>query len=78
VILYRYDSDRKDEPRPYVSFRDGPCGWAQTVQLGQGTKRGAAFDASLSPDGEYLFFLSRGDGIYWVDAGILEAYGPDT
>jgi hypothetical protein len=78
MILYRFDPDRKDESGLYVSFRDGQGGWAQAVQLGRGTKLGAAFDASLSPDGEYLFFLRRGDGIYWVDAGILEAYGPDT
>jgi hypothetical protein len=78
LILYRFDPDRKETSGLYASFRDECGSWTDAVQIGQGTKLGAAFDASLSPDGEYLFFLSRGDGIYWVDAGILEAHGPGT
>lgn len=77
LILYRFDPDRKEASGLYASFRDESGGWTDAVQLGQGTKLGTAFDASLSPDGEVLFFLSRGDGIYWVDADVLEEHRPN-
>lgn len=76
LILYRFDPDRKEAAGLYASFRDASGGWTDAVQLGQGTKLATAFDASLSPNGEVLFFLVRGDGIYWVDADILERYRP--
>ncbi len=39
---------------------------------------GSGFDASLSPDGSTLFFLRRNDGVYWVDAGVIEDMRPES
>jgi hypothetical protein len=72
LLIYRFDSRKTDEAGLYVSFRERGDGWGEARGLGTGTKLDDAFDASLSPDGEYLFLLVRGDGIYWVDAAILD------
>jgi len=72
LLIYRFNSRNTDEAGLYVSFLEGGDGWSEARGLGTGTKLDDAFDASLSPDGKYIFFLGRGDGIYWVDAAILD------
>jgi len=72
LLIYRFDSRNPDEAGLFVSFQEGDGGWSEANRLETGTMLDHAFDASLSPDGRYIFFLARGDGIYWVDAAILD------
>lgn len=72
-----FDSFRRDgqgegrKPDLYVSFRDEDGSWGQALNLGDNINHsGSNLGASLSPDGEYLFYSSDGD-IYWVNVRIL-------
>jgi len=64
----------------YVSFPDGKGEWTQPVNLGPKFNTAAdEYNATLSPDGKYLFFirhnLSSGD-IYWVSTNAIEKLRP--
>ena len=55
----------------FVSFRKDDNTWSRGYDLG------VKFHIpSVSPDGKYLFFESKGD-IYWVDAKVIEDLKPD-
>jgi hypothetical protein len=45
----------------YVFFRDRSGAWSEPVNLGDAinTAEDSTFSASVSPDGRYLFFVSR-------------------
>ena len=55
----------------FVSFRKDDGTWIRGYDLG-----GKFHIPSVSPDGRYIFFESNGD-IYWVDAKIIEKWGPE-
>ena len=60
----------------YVSFRNEDDSWTRPRNLGGRINTEACeMYASVSPDGLYLFYHSRGD-IYWVDARVLDALRP--
>lgn len=66
----------------YVSFKQQDGSWSEPVNLGDGINtKHIEFGASLSPDGQYLFFSRRtadnlnGD-VYWVSAAILDKLNP--
>jgi len=63
--------------------------WTAPINMGETINGGAvAFSSNFSPDGKYLFVLRRRndsiikspetfkDGIYWVDAKIIEELKP--
>lgn len=60
----------------FISFREKDGTWTEAKDMGptiNGT--GHALCPLLSPDGKYLFYLTVRDGIegiYWIDAGIIE------
>ena len=45
----------------YISFRDDNDNWSEPVNMGPSinTDGNREYSASLSPDGEYLFFMSQ-------------------
>jgi len=51
----------------FVSFRKDDGSWSERVKLPIAWGR----FPSVSPDGKYLFFMTR-EGIYWVSAEIIE------
>ncbi len=56
----------------YISFKDDQGKWSTPKNMGEGVNSpGTDWTPSVTPDGKYLFFMSRGD-IYWVDATIIE------
>jgi Tol biopolymer transport system component len=60
----------------YVSYRNKDGTWTKAKNLGE-TINSPARESPLvvSPDGKYLFFMSRRNGIgeyYWVDASFME------
>jgi len=57
----------------YLSFRQENNQWSQPVYL-KDKFSFPGFSASLSPDGKYLFLVNQGEGVYWVDAAVLETF----
>jgi hypothetical protein len=62
----------------FISFRLKGDAWSEAVPLGSGINVPGVDDIcpTVSPDGEYLFFVSRridrAFRVYWVDAGIVD------
>ncbi|MEO0971778.1 MAG: hypothetical protein AAFX85_01690 [Pseudomonadota bacterium] len=58
----------------YISFRQPDGTWGQDKHMGD-VINSADIDycPMVTPDGK-VFFFTRGDDIYWVDAGILEQF----
>lgn len=56
----------------HVSFHLPGDAWTGPIALGNSLGLEAGFDASLSPDGRFLFLLDRGTRVYWVDVDVLE------
>ena len=72
----------------YVSFRQADGDWGPAINLGEAINTPAwEASASVTPDGQYLFFhrlVGSADendlpdvDIYWVDAQILDTLRPD-
>ena len=74
----------------YVCFKQRDGTWKAPIYMGEEINGGAvAFCSSFSPDGKYFFVLRRRndsivaspegfeEGIYWVDAKIIEELRPD-
>lgn len=67
----------------YVYFQRKDKSWTGAINLGDGVNS-SGFEARpyVTPDGKYLFFTSNrdesegGEGIYWVDAGVIEQLKP--
>lgn len=69
LVIYRTDRRDRAITGLYISFRKNNS-WTEPVRMADNI--GTGFDASLSPDGSALLFLKRNDGIFWVDARIIE------
>ena len=74
LILYRFDRADKAGSGLYVSLRLPGDAWTEPVYMDDELGLDFGFDASLSPDGKYLFLLDRGVGVYWVDAQVIEEF----
>jgi hypothetical protein len=75
MIFYRYDPRSGESAGLYISFwEDGERTWSHPRSLDSllGFEN-PGFDASLSPDGRYVFILERGVGPYWVDISRIRA-----
>jgi len=64
----------------YVSYKKKDGTWTKAKNMGETINSSARDDAQVvSPDGQYLFFMSRRNGIgesFWVDAKIIEELKP--
>ena len=64
----------------YISFRSKDGSWSKTKNMGDKINSNfSELAANVSPDGKYLFFMSKKSGvpdIYWVDAKIIEKLKP--
>jgi hypothetical protein len=68
----------------YVYFQREDKSWTEAINLGEGVNS-AGFEARpyVTPDGKYLFFTSNreeskgGEGIYWVDARVIDQLRPE-
>jgi hypothetical protein len=72
MIIHRSDMHDDAENGLYVSYKEAGQGWTRAKSMGDHINALNAIDASVSPDGDYLFLLSRGDGIYWLKIDIVE------
>jgi hypothetical protein len=76
-----------DGPRPdalggpedtdfYISFRNPDGSWSPAAHFLEISSTKEDMTASLSPDGNYIFFFQHGD-LGWVSAEIVERYRPN-
>jgi hypothetical protein len=61
----------------YVSFRRADGSWSDRISLGEAVNSGRLNDSPrLTPAGNFIFFVSAGNGrpwgIYWVSAALLD------
>jgi len=83
IIFDSYKKGTDDTGRLFVCFRKKDGSWSEAFDLGYKINFSPNICASLSPDGKYLFFSSRGGipgnktDIYWVDAKIIQDLRPD-
>ena len=65
----------------YISYKKEDGTWTKAKNLGETINTPARESTSVvSPDGKFLFFISRRNGIgefFWVDAKIIEELKPD-
>jgi hypothetical protein len=59
----------------FVCFKGKMGEWREAIDLTRHGLHPGARNASISPDGKYLFYGYEGD-IWWVDASILEKIKP--
>jgi hypothetical protein len=76
LIVYRYDRVDKSQSGLYASFAQLDGTWSEPAFLDDRLGIEWGFDASLSPDGETLFLLDRGVGVYRVDRAVLDSFRP--
>ena len=81
IVFYRYTRDNLDNVGLYISFRDQNSLWTKAENMGDlinAPAKSITQDASLSPDGKYMFFLKRyEESIYWVSTEIIEELRPE-
>jgi len=68
-----FDSKRTDDPENadlYVCFKQKDGNWSEAYSLDALNTPGNDLCPALSPDGKYLFFMSKGD-IYWVSTEVI-------
>ncbi|MBN2431491.1 MAG: PD40 domain-containing protein [Acidobacteria bacterium] len=67
----------------HISYRLSDNKWTEPVNLGPSINMNDCYDLCprISPDGKYLFFISRRSGpdfrIYWSEAGFIERLKPE-
>ncbi len=67
----------------YISFRDTDGSWKESENMGSSiNSNNEDFAPLISPDGDYLFYLTEKEGDlgsnpYWVDAQIIENFRPE-
>jgi hypothetical protein len=78
-LIYSVEMNDRDKTTDlYISYRLKNNKWTEPKNLGPSINTEGCFDLcpKISPDGKYLFFISRRSGpdfrIYWADAGFIE------
>ncbi len=72
LILYHVDMTDKADAGLYITYRKENGSWTKMKSMGDHINIFNVSSASLSSDGKYLFFLSRGEGIYWLRTDLIE------
>ena len=72
MMIRRSESHNAAQDGLYMSHNDPQLGWIPAKSMGDHFKALNAVDVSVSGDGKYLFFLSQGNGVYWMKTGIID------
>ena len=56
----------------YISCNIGQNEWSKPQNLRAQINKGVSRFPGFSPDGKYLFYVRGVDGVYWMDAKIIE------
>lgn len=57
----------------FISYKMRNGSWSERIELPFGDGR----FPSVSPDGKYLFYMTRDEGIYWVNTSFIEELKPN-
>lgn len=71
IVIYRSDPGDRGVSGLWLSERLPGGVWSDAIDLDTRLGLDTGFDASLSPDGTYLFVLDRGVGVFWIEASTL-------
>ena len=75
-LIFTRKGEGTKETDLYISFKNSRGKWTEAVDMGKNINSGHHdLGPSISPDGKFLFFISRREGnnnIYWVDASIID------
>ena len=58
----------------YISYNIGKGQWTKPINLGAQINKGVSRFPGFSSNGKYLFYVRGVDGIYWMDAKIIEDF----
>ena len=72
LMLHRYDKNNEADAGLYVSYRLEDNSWTRAKSIGDHINMLNVTWASLSPDGEHLFILGLGYGIYWLRTELID------
>jgi len=72
MIIRRIDLRDKAESGLYVSYKGASQEWTRAKSMGDHINAFKMIDASVSPDGHFLFLLSEGNCVYWLETSIIE------
>ncbi|MBU1013894.1 MAG: hypothetical protein KKG99_12900 [Bacteroidetes bacterium] len=56
----------------FISYKKKDGSWSERIKL---PFKNGRFP-SVSPDGKYLFYMTRDEGIYWVNTSFIEEFKP--
>lgn len=77
LIFYSLErSENIDQYDLYISYHIGQNEWTKPQNLGVKINTGVSRFPGFSPDGKYLFYIRGIDGVYWINAKIIEDYKP--
>jgi len=80
-LIFTREGEGTKETDLYISFKNSRGKWTKADDMGKKiNSEHHDLGPSISPDGKFLFFISRREGnnnIYWVDAKIIEELKPD-
>ncbi|PKP35344.1 MAG: hypothetical protein CVU00_02760 [Bacteroidetes bacterium HGW-Bacteroidetes-17] len=71
MIIEAHEENRAD--KLFISYKKQDGSWSKRFKLPFGNGR----FPSVSPDGKYLFYMKRDEGIYWVSTKIIEELKPN-
>jgi len=71
-LIFSRHANNKASVGLYIVYKNGDGSWTRAKSVGDHINMLNALWASLSPDGEYLFFLGQGYGMYWLKSALIE------
>ena len=72
LIIYRFDKNNEADAGLYITFRAPDGTWTDAKSMGDHINIHDATCASFSPDNKCFFFLGQGEGIYWMQADVID------
>ena len=79
-LIFTRKGEGTKETDLYISYKNSRGKWTKAVDMGKNiNSEHHDLGPSISPDGKFLFFISRREGnnnMYWVDAKIIEELKP--
>lgn len=71
-LIFSRRANKKSNTGLYIVYRNSDGSWTKAKSMGDHINVLNAAWASLSPDGNYLFFLGEGYGMYWLRSALIE------
>ena len=72
LIFYRNDRQDGMNSGLFISYREHSGSWTIPKSMGDHINARECSEASISPDGHYLFLFCNGNGVYWLRTDIID------